>query len=345
MTRHIRTAGIGLLFLSLFAFLVLIVPATMFAPVPPGWAPEFMTRWAYDVRLALGTPAKSLLSLSRTDFADMRIYSRDDFEPVRFQGNGVMLAGALFRHGTAARRPAIIIVHGSTPAGQRLGLYRVLATVLSNRGYIVLTYDQRGYGDSDDPPRLDQPQAFDYVGDLRRAVDYLTTVDGVDDSRIFVIGHSFGADVAIAAETVEPRLSRIVAFGPVRQFDERVGGQGAPQQAYYLRREIRYMKLSGQLRTDVFLGYRAALSINNSLKQLAGPAHKPLLLIDGELEPGNFRRYLAEFYSAISVPKAYVTLPAADHYANVADLGILVIYDNRAMSRLVETIDTWLISS
>ncbi len=340
MTRCFRVISIGLGFLALFAFLLIIVPATMLAPVPPRWAPEFVTQWAFDVRLALGTPAKSLRSFLHADFGNLRVFSHDDSEPLRFQGNGIMLAGALYRPHTAGLRPAILIVHGSTPLGQSLGLYRVLATELSGRGYFVLTYDQRGYGESDDPPHLDRAVSFDYVGDLRRAIDYLTAMDGVDDSRLYAVGHSFGADVVIAAENREPRLSRVVAFGPMRQFNERVGGEGAPQQAYYLRRDIRYMELSEPIPIDVFLRYRAGLSIESHLEHLARPGHKPLLLIDGELEAKKF----PEFYSGISAPKTYVTLPDADHYANVADLGVLVIYDHSAVSQLVDTIDTWLSS-
>lgn len=345
MTRRFRFTGIGLGFAALFAFSLIIVPATMLAPVPPRWAPKFVAQWAFDVRLALGTPAKSLRSLLHTDFSDIRVFSHDDSEPLRLHGNGVMLAGALYRPHTVGLRPAIIIVHGSTPLGQSLGFYRVLATELSGRGYIVLTYDQRGYGESDDPPRPDHAASFDYVGDLRRAIDYLTAMDSVDDSRLYAVGHSFGADVVIAAENREPRLSRVVAFGPVRQFNERIGSEGAPEQAYNLRRDIRYMKLSEHIPIDVYREYRAGLSIESNLEHLARLGHKPLLLIDGELEAKKFRQYLAKFYAVMSAPKAYVTLPDADHYANVADLGVLVLYDHAAMNQLVETIDTWLSST
>jgi hypothetical protein len=92
----------------------------------------------------------------------------------------------------------------------------------------------------------------------------------------------------------------------------------------------------------VYLQFRASLHIDNHIEELSRPGHKPLLLIDGELESEEDRTFLHELYEEISPPKGYLRLDNADHYANVAGFRALVVYDRKVLSQLVEGIDSWL---
>jgi pimeloyl-ACP methyl ester carboxylesterase len=261
---------------------------------------------------------------------------------VRPRGAEIDLVATLHVPDRRTPVPGILLLHGSTPVGRKLGLYRVLADELCARGYAVLVPDQRGYGESTDPPRLDRAAAFDYVGDARRALDYLAGVDGVDASRLHVIGHSFGADVALSVGLAEPRVLKIVAFAPARGLIERAGTANAPQTGYYVRREMRYMELPSSIAREVFFAYRLPLLLDAHLDALSRPGHKPLLLIEGDREPSEQRDCLARLYERIAEPKAHVTLHRADHYANVADLGPFTVYSRRTMNELMDAIDGFL---
>ena len=257
-------------------------------------------------------------------------------------GAGVTLVATLYGAEGPKERPGVLLLHGSTPVGRRLGLYRVLGAALARRGYTVLAPDQRGYGDSDDPPRRDDARAFDYVGDAKHLVSALASLASVDAERLHVVGHSFGGDVALAVGLVDPRLRRIVAVGPVRRFDERMGRPGAPLLAYQLRREMRYLSLSQPVPREVFLAYRFPMNLEGLLDRLVAPGHPPLLLIDGEREPAADRAWLAEVCARVAEPKRCLTLADADHYANVSSLGPFIVYDRRAVAQLADAIDTWL---
>lgn len=140
----------------------------------------------------------------------------------------------------------------------------------------------------------------------------------------------------------DPRILKVVAIGPTRRFQERAGTEDAPELDYYRRREMRYMRLSQTIPTPVFLKYRASLAIENRMEYLSGCDHKPVLLIDGMLESSKNHLFLQRIYDSMVEPKGYVTLPDADHYANVANFGPVVIYDRLVVAQLVYEIEAWL---
>lgn len=326
----------------LITTLVVVVPAFVFAPVAPGWLPDPVRLWSYDMRLLIGRPLLNASSLKHALAGRPQIMRGDGGVTVVIERGGADLVGSLHGHEEGSSDPAILLLHGSTPAGRRLALYRVLASKLSDLGYVVLTIDQRGYGASDDPVFLRDPSSFDYVGDAAHALEYLSELPGVDDSRVYLVGHSFGADVAASTAAAGHEVTRLVLIGPARNFTTRGGSPQSREFQYFVRREQRYMKLGEAIIDEVYLGYRAVLSIENHRDYFSRPGHVPTLLIDGELEAESDHRFLSEFHEAMAGPKAYVTVAGADHYANVAGVGPLIVYDGAAISRLVTEIDNFL---
>ncbi len=318
--------------------LLAVLPAALFGTTPPEWIPATLREWAFDVRLTVGPPVKALLSIVAGSFRDDRVYLDRMGETVSFQNRGLRLVGTLYRPDGEGQRPGVLLLHGSTPEGRKLGLYRMLARELAQRGYVVLSMDQRGFGESDDPPRTDQPESFGYTDDARRALDYLESVPSVDAGHLHVIGHSFGANVAIAAGIRDARVRRIVALEPTRRFRERVKGE----LDYFRRRAMRDMRLAQPILPEVFLSYIFPLLIDSHADYFSRQDHKPLLLVDGGLESPEDRRFLREVYEKMAGRKAYITLADADHYANVANFGPIVFYDRRVIRQLIQIIDDWL---
>ncbi|MYD36043.1 MAG: lysophospholipase [Dehalococcoidia bacterium] len=87
-------------------------------------------------------------------------------------------------------RPAVVLVHG-LGSGQKsmAGAARDLA----RRGVVALTFDQRGHGKSGGA------YTGDSSGDVRAAARFIAEREGVDASRIGIVGHSSGARDAILA--------------------------------------------------------------------------------------------------------------------------------------------------
>ncbi len=321
---------------------LVLSPAFLFGRTPPAWAPVALQNWAFDVRLVITPPMKKALSISAGSYKDDRAYLDDVGRDVTFTSQGLTMAGTVYEPPTAGPHPGILLLHGSTPEGRKLGLYRLLGKKLAERDYVALSVDRRGYGESDDPPEINSLDDLAPVADFTNAIDYLASLDIVDPDRLYTIGHSEGTDLAITAGIQDPRVLKIVAIGPSRRVQERLGAESDPEWDYFQRRAMRYMNLVRPVPDDVTLEARANLTLESHLDYFSRSNHKPLLLIDGALESEADREFLQDLCATISDPRECMTLPNADHYANVANLGSLVLYDERVIAQLVDEIDDWL---
>ncbi len=126
-----------------------------------------------------------------------------------------------------ARAPAVICIHPTTPLGKEqaigndptaTGQDRAYALHLVQRGYVTLAYDLMSVGERCFPgckafetgPFYVRHPRWSACGkdilDMRRAVDYLHTVNEVDPARIGSIGHSQGGGVTIHAMALDDRI-------------------------------------------------------------------------------------------------------------------------------------------
>ena len=132
---------------------------------------------------------------------------------VTFKSDGLDLAGILHIPDgmkPKEKRPAIMVLHGF--GTNKDGATPVEATkILEGMGYIVLRFDMRGCGESGGEPAYILCQ--DQVRDTQAAATYLQSLKQVDPQRIGVLGHSFGAAVAVYAGGVDKRLGAVIAVG------------------------------------------------------------------------------------------------------------------------------------
>ncbi|MET7508493.1 alpha/beta hydrolase [Streptomyces albidoflavus] len=104
--------------------------------------------------------------------------------------------------------PAIICAHPiSSCKEQTAG--SIYAERLTEQGYVTLAFDASYQGESGGEPKyLEDPPAR--VEDFRCAVDYLVTLDYVDEERIGVLGVCGGGGYAANATMTEHRIKAIV---------------------------------------------------------------------------------------------------------------------------------------
>ncbi|AQV98606.1 alpha/beta hydrolase [Cupriavidus necator] len=125
---------------------------------------------------------------------------------VTFDSDGLRLAGALHLPPNLAageRRPAIAVLHGFG-SNKDDGMVQLATRLFSSLGYVVLRFDMRGCGSSEG--ELGKVLCEDQVSDTRNAVSYLQSLPEVDPAKIAVMGHSFGAAVAVYAAGVDSRI-------------------------------------------------------------------------------------------------------------------------------------------
>src|SRR3954453_11350859 len=101
---------------------------------------------------------------------------------VSFDSAGLTIAGHLYTPDLASTTSqAIVVGHpGGGVKEQAAGLY---AARLAERGYVALAFDATYQGESEGEPRgLEDPAQR--VEDIRAAVTFLSTLDGIDAERI-----------------------------------------------------------------------------------------------------------------------------------------------------------------
>ena len=130
-------------------------------------------------------------------------------ESISFDNSGIAMAGNLYlpaRFDKSKKYPAIVVAHpGGGVKEQTAGLY---ARHLAEQGFIALAFDASHQGASGGEPRfLNDPMKR--VGDVYSAVDYLTTLPGVDDSRIGALGICAGSGASVKAAMTERRIRAI----------------------------------------------------------------------------------------------------------------------------------------
>ncbi len=131
-------------------------------------------------------------------------------ESVSFYSEGVRLEGDLYRPDGAGpddARAGIVLCHGYT--GVKSLYLPDNARVLTEAGYVVLTFDYKGWGASEGPRARLAP--FSRVADALAALTFLQTRPGVEPAHLGLYGTSYGGATVIWAAALDPRVRCVVS--------------------------------------------------------------------------------------------------------------------------------------
>ena len=126
--------------------------------------------------------------------------------PVEFFSEGVKLCGDVYTPDglvTGEKRAAILLCHGYT--GVKDLYLPDNARVLNEAGYAVMTFDYKGWGESEGSRSRLAP--YSRVADVQAALTFLGMQPEVDENRIGLYGTSYGgASVSwVAAIDLRPQ--------------------------------------------------------------------------------------------------------------------------------------------
>lgn len=128
-----------------------------------------------------------------------------------FSSDGLRLSAVLHvpeRRRAGERLPAFIVLHGFVGSKDESHA-EIQARMLEEMGYVALRFDFRCCGESDGERA--QVRCFDQVADTKNALTFLAAREEVDPARIGVIGHSFGAAVAVYTAGVDSRVACVIS--------------------------------------------------------------------------------------------------------------------------------------
>ena len=159
--------------------------------------------YAYDFATRKATRLTQNLNpaINPADLVESRVVRYKSFD-------GLEIPAILYTpHGASAEKkvPALVFVHGG-PGGQARTSYYALAQFLVNHGYAVLDVNNRGstgYGKTffmaDDGKHGREP-----LWDCVEAKKYLATLGYVDESKVGIMGGSYGGYMVLAALAFKP---------------------------------------------------------------------------------------------------------------------------------------------
>ena len=129
-----------------------------------------------------------------------------------FTSAGVACAATLYRPAqTDGLVPCVVLAASVNQT--RLDGYPRFAERFATAGYAALVFDYRYIGDSEGEPR----QLVDYEQqreDLRAAVEFARSIEGVDPEQIILWGFSFGGGHAISVAAEDTRLAAVLTLCP-----------------------------------------------------------------------------------------------------------------------------------
>ena len=230
-----------------------------------------------------------------------------------------------------ASGPAVVMLHGFASNRDEIGgIFAAQAAALAEAGIASLRIDFRGYGDSD--PASEASVTIDrMLEDAAIAQAHLASVEGVDTTRIGVLGYSFGAAIAMLAPEDYAAVAVWGQMGDLKgEFTEFLG-----EAAFTTARD------TGNFTID--LGWRvisldapffASLEAHDLAAGFAGYAG-PFLTLAGEADPatGYFEQYLA----LAEGPTEAIIIPGTDHmlgvYSDQPEIGADVVARTTAWLR------------
>src|SRR5881394_2529468 len=142
---------------------------------------------------------------------------------VRIESSGLKLAGFVSRPAASAAggsraRPGLVLCHGFPTEGKRARVsgqtYPQLADRIANdAGWIVLTFNFRGTGDSEGDFSLNG-----WLTDLRTAVDHMLDIEHVNG--VWLAGFSTGGALAVCTAGEDDRVSGVASLGAPIDFQD-----------------------------------------------------------------------------------------------------------------------------
>jgi hypothetical protein len=176
--------------------------------------------------------------------------------------SGLALAGTLTRPAGKGPFPAVLLLSDLGPQSrdaeyEDYHLFAELANYLTRAGFVVLRYDDRGVGQS--AGDLPSSTIADLATDAQAGLNFLRTRTDVDASRIGLLGHGEGANVALLA-----------AAGPLPpSFVVAMAGYGVPGHEALVQQQITMMQSAGADPTQVAASARRQRDMLTIIRNMA----------------------------------------------------------------------------
>ncbi len=143
----------------------------------------------------------------------MTLLSTQTERMITFQSKGqpsFLLEGVLHEPTSVARAPVVVLCHPQ-PASSDMNDSLTVAlarSLAATAGMIALRFNFRGVGNSQGQQTDGRMEPLDLAG----AIDVVMAHPGANTTKVCVIGHGFGANIALMYAPYDPRIRTVVAI-------------------------------------------------------------------------------------------------------------------------------------
>lgn len=231
--------------------------------------------------------------------------------------------------------PGMVFYHGSGPLGSMDPMSIAFRNAAIDAGYVVLSLDHIGIGQSPLPDRDAELSEWDPLPSAAAAVEYLRSLPEV--SSVVVAGYSMGAGDVLRVLPISEGIDAAVLLGasaipPVDYNDFWFA-------SFHSDRRMN-TRISGERYDEIIRAYYDVITMATGLP----PDHPPLLFINFEHEFDVVLSRQDDLYEAIPGCKSVWQYADTTHYFDLAEVAGLTFGDTRAVKQLSEEL-RWLRST
>lgn len=231
--------------------------------------------------------------------------------------------------------PGAVFFHGNHRDGSMQPAAVIARRSLLNAGYIVLSVDHPAFGQSPAPSIEDDIEAWDSLPTALAAVQTLRSMPMV--GRIFVLGHSMGAEDVLRLLNTDSEMDGAILFGSafaedLNEFNE-----------YWYERFHAERRLRERLPREKYLEITNHFKITRDFVESLPAEHPPIFFVRFGYEWPNIKATRDALYDAIPGQKTIWDFNNASHYFSSDKISNLVIGDTRVtrdLSLFLQGIET-----
>jgi alpha/beta superfamily hydrolase len=133
-------------------------------------------------------------------------------QEISFASENIICEGVFDRPEQMIQAPAVALCHPHPLHGGDMAntVIKALAEAFTGVGFAVLRFNFRGVGKSTGH----YAQGIGEQEDAKAALTWLSAQAGIDVSRLFLAGYSFGARVTLAVASTDPRVHGFLVVAP-----------------------------------------------------------------------------------------------------------------------------------
>jgi len=200
--------------------------------------------------------------------------------------------------------PTVILAHGFGVTKEESGMFDNLTENLSNAGFLVFRFDFSGCGESEGD--YSETSLSKLKSDLSKILEFVKEQPKVDNSRIGILGQSFGTATTI---TLNPQVKCLVMMGSTSHPKEtliKLFGDG------YNPNGISTRVKSNEIISEVKPQFWKDFGNHRLLKSIKN-IHCPILFIHGEKDDKVPLSEMEAYFKNANEPKEKIIIEGADH--------------------------------